>query len=239
MQETRFKGLGTWLWLAMALVILIVASLNSLWLWALVMFWIGFTAIQGMALMRQIDSDAARLTDLTARLELAQARMAELSSTDELTGLWNQRHLLERLEEHHAQARRSGAPLCLALLDLDHFGALNQRHGERTGDVLLKRFAGVAQGALRTSDLLGRVGGDEFLLVFPASLPAEAQVGLDRLRNNLHKLALKDLAADLRLRCSAGLVRVTPVESINDAVGRARQAQQRALAAGGDRTELG
>lgn len=226
-------------WLAMAVPIAVVATLGSIWMWLLVMIWLTTGILLGLGMLQAIETLEAHKADLQARLGKAQERVDQLATRDELTGVWNHRHLAELLKQQIAQAKRSGAPLCVTLLELDDFATLSERHGERIADELLRRFAAAVLAVLRASDFAGRLSRERFLLVYPATLPAEAQVGLNRLHDSLVALNLTDLAPDLVLRCSGGLVRVTPTDTQETALARAGQALARAVAAGRDRIELG
>lgn len=101
-------------------------------------------------------------------------RMERLATVDELTGALVRRAFMERAEATIATARASGVPLALAILDLDNFKAVNDRYGHAAGDCALVHFASTVMHALRTGDLFGRLGGEEFAVLFPATREAEA-----------------------------------------------------------------
>ena len=112
---------------------------------------------------------------LLAGLERAANRMSQLASHDALTGCVN-RGTTDAMIEHALQrSRRDGAPLAVALLDIDHFKQVNDVYGHRTGDAMLQAFAKTVSARLRGSDVLGRVGGEEFLMLLPATDGAGAQ----------------------------------------------------------------
>lgn len=102
--------------------------------------------------------------DITA-LKEAEARMSEQARRDALTGLPNRRQLNERLDEALARSRRSGRPLALMFLDIDHFKAINDTHGHQGGDVVLQEFARRMLGSVRSTDTVARLAGDEFVVV--------------------------------------------------------------------------
>ncbi len=225
-------------WLLLALLTLAATAWHVPGSWLMVLAWTALGAALGLGLLRRMDRLRAQVADQAARLDLALDRIDSLATRDELTQVWNRRHLTELIGQHLAAARRSGAPLCLGLLDLDQFARFNDRFGRHVGDELLRRFASTAQKSVRNADFLGRVGGDEFLIVFPASLQAEALVGLERLRNALATLPLGDLTPGLSLTFSAGLVRVTPTETLEAAISRADQTLGKAVAAGRNRVAV-
>ena len=118
---------------------------------------------------------AIERADLLARLEA-------IARTDDLTGLANRRAWDELLPTELARAGRDGAPLCVAMLDLDRFKAYNDEHGHQAGDRLLKAAAGVWRAQLRATDVLARYGGEEFSLVLPRCTLEDALVLIARLR---------------------------------------------------------
>ena len=118
---------------------------------------------------------AIERADLLARLEA-------IARTDDLTGLANRRAWEELLPTELARAARDESPVCVAMLDLDHFKAYNDEHGHQTGDRLLKAAAGAWRGSLRATDVLARYGGEEFVVVLPRCGLEDALVLLSRLR---------------------------------------------------------
>lgn len=188
----------------------------------------------------------ARLAALVARMneglrtqsrELADAldKVRQLATRDDLTQVHNRRHMNELMVIEQNQHERSGAALCVALLDIDHFKAVNDLHGHQAGDAVLRRFAQVTQMALRTSDLLGRWGGEEFVVLFPDTAIADAEVALQRVREQLRGADFSHVAAGLRVSFSAGLVQTVAGEKIEAAIERADQAMYRAKTGGRDR----
>jgi diguanylate cyclase (GGDEF)-like protein len=121
----------------------------------------------------------------TVALTEAQGRLARslrtAATTDPLTGVANRRAWEDEAARHLAHATRTGEPLSFALLDLDHFKAVNDREGHGAGDALLRDLALGWSARLRQADLLGRYGGDEFVLCLPATDPAGARAILQQL----------------------------------------------------------
>lgn len=108
--------------------------------------------------------------------ELTRARQAleQMALHDQLTGLANRHKFLDRFTIEEERRRRSGDPMSLLLLDIDHFKLVNDRHGHLVGDACLKFLAGILRQNVRTSDIIGRFGGEEFLILMPGTGPAGA-----------------------------------------------------------------
>ncbi|HEY9397104.1 MAG TPA: diguanylate cyclase [Burkholderiales bacterium] len=123
---------------------------------------------------RQVAAVLCSFSDISSHkhLELELERQA---TRDPLTGLYNRRYIERRLREELERARRSGEPLSVVVLDLDHFKNVNDRHGHVTGDRVLKRFADMLTLCLRNHDLVGRIGGDEFCVILPGATGDSAQ----------------------------------------------------------------
>jgi diguanylate cyclase (GGDEF)-like protein len=113
---------------------------------------------------------------LLMAMDRLRNEVADLALLDDLTGVGNRRHLLQRLTEECARSERSGQPFALLVIDLDGFKAINDTHGHAAGDACLQHFTLMTQTRLRPSDMLARTGGDEFCVVLPASTLREGAV---------------------------------------------------------------
>lgn len=161
-----------------------------------------------------------------------------MAFTDPLTGLANRRYAQARLSEAAAHATARRQPLCLALIDLDRFKSCNDRYGHDAGDEALRRFAHVARGVLRPGDVLGRWGGEEFLLLLPGVEAAGAVSVLERLRSASTRERLQ-LAPDYPLQFSAGVALVgAEPDGVAHALARADEALYRAKSDGRNRTAI-
>lgn len=150
------------------------------------------------------------LMELRARLR-ATLRVHDLlrmlshrAHLDGLTGLWNRTHFDERWGEEHSRAARSGHALSLAMIDIDLFKLINDKHGHPVGDVVLRGVAACLQRALRQTDLCCRFGGEEFGVIMPDTAPAEAAVVAERVRVGIELLVWSGLGK-LRTTVSIGI----------------------------------
>ena len=180
-----------------------------------------------------------RLRSIRRKNELAEAldRIRELAIRDELTGLFNRRHMLELLNTERSRTERSGQPWCLGLIDVDHFTQINDRHGHGTGDEVLASVAMVIREELRDADQVARWGGEEFLIMFPDTSCDEAVQVVERVRQALARAGLSRTVPDLAVTFSAGLACFQQGEPLAHTIDRADQALYRAKAAGRNRTE--
>jgi diguanylate cyclase (GGDEF)-like protein len=157
-----------------------------------------------------------------------------MATTDMLTGLLNRRQMEEVLEAEMGQAQRQGHGLCVAMIDLDHFKRVNDVHGHRMGDEVLRRFAELLKREGRQVDRCGRWGGEEFLLLMPhANLP-QARLALERIRKRLSDLPMREHDT-LRVTLSAGVAQWVPGESVDGWLERADHAMYEAKHSGRNR----
>ncbi len=169
----------------------------------------------------------------------AMERLKRLATHDDLTGLPNRRHLQDCVSHEVARSRRSGASLCIALIDLDHFKRVNDTLGHAAGDGVLRIFAREARRILRDADVLARWGGEEFLLAMPDTALAEAQTTLDRLRNHLSQASNWTDCPGGRVTFSAGLTLHRDLQPLEEAIQRADLALYAAKRQGRDRVIVG
>jgi diguanylate cyclase (GGDEF)-like protein len=127
----------------------------------------------------------AALQEALRREQVLSARLGELSVRDALTGLHNRRHLDEELQRMFAYAQRSGDPLSVAVIDLDNFKSINDRHTHLIGDDVLRTAAKVLAANIRGSDVLVRMGGEEFALLMPGTSEDAAEAVCERMRFEL------------------------------------------------------
>ncbi|HSW12194.1 MAG TPA: diguanylate cyclase, partial [Solimonas sp.] len=154
------------------------------------------------------------------------------SLTDALTGLPNRRAMLAEVEAAAEASRRSGKPLTVALLDLDHFKAINDRFGHDTGDRVLGYFAEYCTQKLAPMDRFGRLGGEEFLMMMPGLNAEHALVFVDWIRGRVPPVAAGEGGLRLEYSFSAGLAELEDGETMTQCLRRADEALYRAKSAG-------
>jgi diguanylate cyclase len=179
---------------------------------------------------------AGYISNLRARLRDSRQQIQVLATRDGLTGLWNRRHIDVLLESAVQFASRHGTPLCVALVDVDHFQRVNDRHGHATGDRVLEAVANALVGSLRSEDHVGRYGGEEFVLLLSATSLNQAATLTERLRQHLNTRPILP-AGEGPVTASFGLAEWRSGETAGALVQRADRALYRAKAAGRNRVE--
>lgn len=171
-----------------------------------------------------IASDITRLKINEHRLEQDRDSAMHAARTDPLTGGYNRRFIFSRLGELLAHAQTTHEPLSVAVIDLDHFKQINDTFGHLAGDRLLQHFVAEVQRNLRHSDLLGRIGGEEFLLLFPDTQLAAAVQMIERLRGALSKTAALSEWPEVRCTFSGGVTDINSSDTVSSVFQRADQA---------------
>jgi diguanylate cyclase (GGDEF)-like protein len=172
---------------------------------------------------------------LALRRDRDQAR--RLADIDALTGLYNRRAWSDRLLELKAEARQQRKPLSVLFLDLDRFKELNDRLGHEAGDAALRTLAGIMREELREQDMIGRYGGEEFVVALPGVDRQHAQHVAERIRQRLHDDAASD-PARARQTVSVGVAMLDDHEDTATLLKRADAAMYAAKAAGRNRVVL-
>lgn len=172
---------------------------------------------------------------LEARVAERPRRLRELSITDELTSLYNRRYLPEILENEYSSFKRYGAPLSVAIFDIDRFKGINDTYGHLTGDEVLKTTSGILKQTTRDADTIGRYGGEEFLLIMPRTDTARALIVADRFRKKIAESRFSD--PGIQVSISGGVAGLTQGETIDQLVSRADKRLYRAKENGRNRIE--
>lgn len=151
-------------------------------------------------------------------------RLRTLADQDQLTGVPNRRAFLEAAHAQMSRLQREQLPCAVLMLDIDYFKRVNDCHGHAAGDAVLRQFGHVLRECLRSHDIMGRLGGEEFAVLLPRTTLEEAQRVADRIRQRLldTPIALEHLKAPLRCTVSVGLAAEAPtVSSLDALLGRA------------------
>ncbi len=183
-----------------------------------------------MWLVNIVHSLLQHIREKHAALSAALARIEILASKDELTGLDNRRSLTQMLGEQIALHERTGLSLSVAMLDIDHFKRINDEFGHGVGDQVLRIFSELAADALRTTDRLGRYGGEEFMVVLPATSAQEADGPMQRIRDAITDHDWSGVVPGVTV--TIGATEYRRGESIDELVRRADQALYRGKDAG-------
>lgn len=181
------------------------------------------------------------LGEREARLVATNRELEELAVTDPLTGMRNARYFHARLAEEQAERERTGRPLALAIIDLDHFKRVNDTYGHPVGDDVLANVARAIASVTRHGETAARIGGEEFALLLPGSTGAAAREAADRVRNAIGAMSTPvpdQVGVTIRVTASAGVASTAdlPDADIHALYTAADDALYRAKAEGRNRT---
>ena len=197
----------------------------------------GLLAVGVVLLLLLIWSSVAAL-QANDRASRATAELRRLATTDELTGLANRRSFLDALERETARAARNGQPLCLAMVDLDHFKKINDIHGHPVGDEVLRKVAEILREGTRTSDTVGRVGGEEFAILMPETGRDQALAVCQRLCTSLERTPIPLSRGAVSVTLSSGIAILHEGEPTPHLVSRADAALYEAKFGGRNQVKL-
>ena len=205
-----------------------------------VLVWSYFSLILGRCVLLSVQANELRRRLQEGRRRLADSleQVQQLASRDELTRVLNRRSLLERLEQERGRAGRGKDAVSVALLDLDHFKSVNDTHGHAAGDEALKTFASVVHHAMRETDIFGRYGGEEFMLILAATPPAAAVPALERIRLAVAQRDWGEIAPGMSLTVSTGIAGLREGETVPQLLGRADAALYESKRLGRNRITL-
>jgi diguanylate cyclase (GGDEF)-like protein len=180
----------------------------------------------------------AALADL-ARLVVDEMELRQIATIDSLTGALTRRALEQRVNAEIERSHRYGNLLSFALLDIDHFKAVNDAHGHAGGDVVLQMVVSALRATLRQVDIIGRMGGEEFLIVMPETSLASAMHTVERLRRTIERLCMPFGEQTLRATASFGVTALAARDhQLATVLARADQAMYAAKAQGRNRVVM-
>lgn len=198
------------------------------------------TALKAAAIGRLHPSGFRDLTSALQRLDVALDRLdnaitVSLTYVDELTGLLNRSAMERDLGREHAQSKRTGQSISVAMVDADHFKKVNDDHGHGFGDTVLETLAERFEGCLRPRDRAYRYGGEEFLVMLPATALAEAVKVAERLRQSACEEPIAEDGISITQTLSIGLAEIHGDETIDVGLKRADKALYEAKNTGRNR----
>jgi diguanylate cyclase (GGDEF)-like protein/putative nucleotidyltransferase with HDIG domain len=162
---------------------------------------------------RHKDELEAKVLERTAELRIANEKLEAISTTDPLTGLPNHRAIIAALDLEMERSQRFGRSFAMLFVDIDHFKSVNDQHGHAAGDIALAAMREIAQGALRGMDMIGRWGGEEFVILLPELDRHSAMSVADRFRAGVADFAFPEKLQDCNMTCSIG-VSIYPEDGI-------------------------
>jgi diguanylate cyclase (GGDEF)-like protein len=200
----------------------------------------GLAALAVLTLVGIVGTVYAMSARVVDRLEEAERQLEHLATTDSLTDLWNRRYMLRRLRTEFDRSKRQGHDLGLVLFDLDHFKEVNDRFGHAYGDRVLQAAAQRMHGAIRDYDVLGRFGGEEFLVIVPETDSEGVLTLADRIRTAVGAQPVEGPEGDVTVTTSAGVAMLAEGDLSPDAIlARADGALYAAKRMGRDRVVMG
>ncbi len=179
-----------------------------------------------------------RMIDLQAALVETQEALAHQATHDPLTGAMNRRAIIASLEKDLERTFREGTTLGIGLLDIDHFKHVNDTYGHQTGDDVLCELVRTIDSSLRKYDSLGRIGGEEFVVVMPGKAGASCVTQFERLRATIEATKMKSRTGDLSITVSVGVACAHPEANIDDLLAKADEALYQAKSGGRNRVML-
>nr|WP_286208718.1 sensor domain-containing diguanylate cyclase [Azospirillum sp. A1-3] len=199
-------------------------------------FWTLFTVNQ--AVIQGIAVNLAWIYDYTERRSMEEA-LRDMASRDPLTGIYNRRSFMDMARAQLARAHRFHEPLSVFVLDVDHFKRINDTFGHATGDDALRMVAAGCQAILREYDILGRLGGEEFVVVLPGATADESRVVAERVRRHLARMPIEATDGTFRLTASIGIAGLEgATDTLERAIHRADLALYRAKHLGRNRVAV-
>lgn len=237
----RLKLAGFFFITAMALacygtVILLLLQYHpeSIELQAEMIRWVGFAFTLGGFSLSGADLSELRrrVSQQNRELNDALSTIKQQAITDELTGAFNRRHILDILKYQKSLADRGRYSFVVCYADLDHFKRVNDHFGHNAGDMVLRKFSQLTKEAIREVDFIARFGGEEFLLVMVDTTLDNALKAMERVRKGIAEFSFGDMAPGLNITVSLGVTAYHPSDSIDGLIHRADEALYQAKQGG-------
>lgn len=192
---------------------------------------------KNQALQSELRANAAQIETMRRDLEVVRKE----SLTDALTGIGNRKRFDDSMRELAGKAMNNGAPLCLMLVDIDHFKSFNDNHGHTAGDQVLKLVGRILAESVRTWDVAARYGGEEFGVLMPDTVLNEAVGVAERVRMTIaaRKIVKRTTGESMgNITMSVGIARYRPGEPLTTFIQRADAALYQAKSAGRNRVDI-
>ena len=210
-------GIMLWMWHERNPGADVAASQMQIATLAVVLPWFAAMSAYVNGLRRRLAESNRRLTEAVERIEVIAIR-------DDLTGLYNRRFLLEFLDRETVRTQRAGGVISVCMIDIDHFKSINDSLGHAAGDAVLRHFGTLAATAIRSADILGRLGGEEFLVVLPDTyLPGAVKIA-EYIRETVEASAFSGLPAGRTVTITGGVATLTTSEGSAGLLARADRA---------------
>lgn len=182
-------------------------------------------------------TDTALIVAVFARAQRAR-QLAEMMTKDSLTGLLQHARVKERLSHELQRSERTGAALSVVMLDIDHFKKVNDSYGHLTGDHVISSLANLLKQQLRKTDIIGRYGGEEFLLILPDCNEQQALSLVEQLRQSFASLPFNAEEQNFHCTFSAGISQASAKDKVDQLIEQADKALYKAKHAGRNQTQL-
>jgi diguanylate cyclase (GGDEF)-like protein len=197
---------------------------------------LNFLQRRQFALLSQTEKINRELEKEISRRRELELELKEMAATDPLTGLYNRREYEILFRHEIERARRFDAPLSVCIADLDHFKDVNDTYGHEAGDEVLRRAADLIRKNVRTMDIIGRLGGEEFIILLPEAAGADAVVVGNRILEALASTDIDVGAAAVRITVTIGIAQLLPDDhDLNAVIQRADAALYQGKEAGRNR----
>ncbi len=193
---------------------------------------VAFSSIGGY-----ISSLRHNLSVSRSELQKSISLIHEMAIRDELTGLYNRRHLMELLENEKNRSSRNGPQFVVAMLDVDQLKDVNDTYGHPMGDQVLRTVSTVIRDTLRNIDNCGRYGGDEFMLIFAQTDIKGAMISAERIHASIGQSQVPGLGRDFKITVSMGLTEYRFPEEVETMIARVDRALYKAKSGGRNRLE--
>lgn len=199
----------------------------------------GFAQRREFALLTETKRINRELAEEMQKRVALEEKLKELASTDPLTGLYNRRQYEMLFQHEIGRSRRRDSPLSVGILDLDNFKLVNDTHGHTAGDAVLRSVADVCRRNLRAIDIVGRLGGEEFIILMPECDIDQASILGNRLLKMIESVVVDTNTASIRITATIGITQLFPDDKgIEVIISRADGALYRGKRAGRNRVEI-